>query len=260
MSMRNAGRRVRIMDAGGKKIIGERELSMAIGELYEGAIYLLGGKRYRSRGLDLERGLAVVEEEGGDDSVFTQALKEKNAEIMKVRGEGRWNNIELGWGDMHVVDEVHGYMVKDVFSGAVLGKYAIDEPLTYEFDTQGLWADWDVYADGTPEYANGLHALEHVSISMMPAMTGADSAEIGGISYPDGRIFHYEGVEGGAGLSEIVMGRYGECMGMARDRLKVCGCENGCPKCIYSPQCGNNNFHLDKKKALELALRAFKKI
>ncbi|MFH0927033.1 MAG: DEAD/DEAH box helicase [Candidatus Micrarchaeota archaeon] len=259
MSMRNAGKRIRIIDSQTRKMVGEREISMAIGELYEGAIYLLGGRRYASEGINLQAGIAGVREIFGEESAFTQALKEKNAEITKVRGEGRWNNIELGWGDMHIVDEVHGYVVKDVFSGAVVAKHQLDEPLSYEFDTQGLWADWDVYADGTAEYTNGLHALEHVSISMMPAMTGADSAEIGGISYPDGRIFYYEGVEGGAGLSEIVMGRYGECMEMAGDRLQKCGCDAGCPKCIYSPQCGNNNFYLDKKKALELVRRAIGK-
>lgn len=260
MSLRNAGRRIRIMDVDTKKIIGERELSMAIGELYKGGIYLMGGRRYESRGIDLQRGLAFVEKSFEDNNVFTQALKEKNAEILKIRGEHKWRNIALGWGDMHIVDEVHGYIVKDVFSGAIVGKYALDEPITYEFDTQGFWADWDIYADGSPQYASGLHAIEHVNIAMMPAMTGADSAEIGGISYPDGRIFYYEGIEGGVGLSQIVMKRYGECMDMSLERLEKCECEAGCPRCIYSAQCGNNNYYLDKNKAKELMKKSFEKI
>ena len=259
MSLRNAGRRIRIFDIEEKKIIGEREISMAIGELYPGAAYLLGGKRFESEELSLERGQAAVREIFGEETTYTQALKEKNAEITKIRGEARWNNIELGWGDVHIVDEVHGYTVKDVFSGAVLSKHSIDTPIVYEFDTQGFWADWDVYADGSAQYSSGLHAIEHVNIAMMPAMTGADSNEIGGISYPDGRIFYYEGVEGGVGLSELVMKRYGECMEMSLERLKTCRCENGCPKCIYSPQCGNSNFYLDKNKAVELLKKAINK-
>ncbi len=259
MSLRNAGKRVRIFDEDRKKIIGERELSMAIAELYPGAIYLMGAKKYQCNNLDITRGQAVVSEINQDDTIFTQALREKNAEITKVIEESKWNNVELGWGDVHIVDEVYGYIVKDVFSGATISKTEIDEPIVHEYDTCGFWADWDVYADQSAQYASGLHAIEHVSIAMMPAISGADSTEIGGISYPDGRIIYYEGVEGGVGLSQILVKKYEKCINMAHERLKKCECENGCPKCVYSPQCSNNNFYIDKKKAIEIIEKAIHK-
>jgi DEAD/DEAH box helicase domain-containing protein len=93
----------------------------------------------------------------------------------------------------------------------------------------------------------------------MPAISGADSTEIGGISYPDGRIIYYEGVEGGVGLSQILVKKYEKCINMAYERLKKCDCENGCPKCVYSPQCSNNNFYIDKKKAIEIIEKAIHK-
>ena len=129
------------------------------------------------------------------------------------------------------------------------------EPLIHEFDTSALWADWSSSNEGSALFADGLHALEHVSIAMMPALCGADPSEIGGISYPDGRIFYYEGVSGGSGLSKMVMPRYGECIQMSADRLAACPCESGCPRCIFSPQCGNNNRFLDKVEAKKLAAR-----
>jgi DEAD/DEAH box helicase domain-containing protein len=252
ISMRNAGQRIKILHAKSGKLLGERDISMAISELYPGAIYLLSGKRYTSLGLDLDEGVAKIIELKDDGQYYTQALKTKNAEILDTLESRKWGIVELSRGPVHISDEVYGYVIKDTFTGATVNKKMIEESLVHEYDTHALWADWDPWADGRPEFADGLHALEHVSISMMPAITGADPAEIGGISYPDGRVFYYEGVEGGTGLSEIIMPRYGEIIQMSENRLRSCKCETGCPSCVFSPQCGNNNYHLNKSSALDL--------
>jgi DEAD/DEAH box helicase domain-containing protein len=34
------------------------------------------------------------------------------------------------------------------------------------------------------------------------------------------------------------------------DLIKTCECVDGCPSCIYSPKCGNENEPLDKKASL----------
>jgi len=34
--------------------------------------------------------------------------------------------------------------------------------------------------------------------------------------------------------------------------VKGCDCEDGCPKCIYDPYCGNNNRVLSRRKSLRL--------
>lgn len=253
ISLRNAGQRIKIVHAETGKVVGDRDISMAISELYKGAIYLLSGKRYTSLGLDLDQGLAKIVELEDDGQYYTQALKNKNAEILGTENRSSWGMIELQSGPVHITDEVYGYVLKDSFSGATVNRKMLDESLMHEYDTHAFWADWDPWAEQKAEFADGLHALEHVSISMMPAISGADPAEIGGISYPDGRIFYYEGVEGGTGLSEAIMPRYSEIVEMSRDRLQRCRCESGCPSCIFSPQCGNNNYHLNKNEALKLS-------
>jgi DEAD/DEAH box helicase domain-containing protein len=256
LSLRNAGNRVRIIDAKNGNLLGEREQSMAIGELYKGAVYLIGGKRYLSLGIDLGEGIAKLVPIEDEDSIYTQPLRAKHAQILGIDGEGRWGAVKLAYGPVHIVDEVYGFVRKDAFSGNTLSRHELDEPIFYEFDTHALWSDWSEWMDGSISFAEGLHALEHVSIAMMPALSGADPAEIGGISNPDGRIFYYEGAAGGSGLSEIVFERFGECISMAEERLLTCKCKAGCPSCIFSPQCGNNNNYLDKQEALSLAKKA----
>ncbi len=255
LSLRNAGGRVRIMDGESGKFLGEREESIAIGELYPGAIYLIGGKRYRSQAIDLEEGVAKVVRLHDEEPYYTQALRKKTASILDTELEGGWGGVPLARGPVHISSEVYGFVLKDSFSGQPISRRELDESLIHEFDTSALWADWSSVNEGQALFADGLHALEHVSIAMMPALCGADPAEIGGISYPDGRIFYYEGTEGGSGLSRMVMPRYGECIQMSADRLAACPCESGCPRCIFSPQCGNNNRFLDKTEAKKLAAK-----
>jgi len=34
--------------------------------------------------------------------------------------------------------------------------------------------------------------------------------------------------------------------------VKGCDCIDGCPKCVYSPYCGNNNKMLSRKNAVRI--------
>jgi DEAD/DEAH box helicase domain-containing protein len=38
----------------------------------------------------------------------------------------------------------------------------------------------------------------------------------------------------------------------ALQAIMDCPCENGCPSCVYSPKCGNNNEPMDKRAAQAL--------
>ncbi len=44
------------------------------------------------------------------------------------------------------------------------------------------------------------------------------------------------------------------CFQHAHELVRDCGCDEGCPSCIYSPKCGNDNQPLDKV-ATRLILR-----
>ena len=106
--------------------------------------------------------------------------------------------------------------------------------------------------------ACALHALEHALIAMMPAHVLCDRWDLGGFSseqFPgtgDPAVLIYDGYAGGVGLAEKAFERFPALAASTKAMIRECPCEEGCPSCIYSPKCGNENRPLDKEGALAL--------
>jgi DEAD/DEAH box helicase domain-containing protein len=79
-----------------------------------------------------------------------------------------------------------------------------------------------------------------------------DRWDIGGLSSPafgengEPVIFVYDGYEGGIGLAEKAFALLPAVLSSAHELVRDCRCDTGCPSCIYSPKCGNDNQPLDK--------------
>ena len=104
-------------------------------------------------------------------------------------------------------------------------------------------------------FKSGIHAIEHNIIKISPIVTLVDSKELGGYSYPihpqTGKptIFIYEGYENGVGLAEILYKNIEKLINRSIKSIFSCKCLDGCPRCIFSPKCGNYNEYLDKYSA-----------
>jgi len=104
----------------------------------------------------------------------------------------------------------------------------------------------------------GLHAAEHAAIGILPLFAMCDRNDIGGVStplHPDtGRpqVFIYDGHPGGVGISERGYHDVEDLWRATLAAVSECPCEDGCPSCIQSPKCGNNNQPLDKAVATEM--------
>jgi DEAD/DEAH box helicase domain-containing protein len=83
-----------------------------------------------------------------------------------------------------------------------------------------------------------------------------DRWDIGGLSSPafgengEPVVFVYDGYEGGIGLAEKAYETLHDVFSSAYELVRDCGCMEGCPSCIYSPKCGNDNQPLDKEAAI----------
>jgi DEAD/DEAH box helicase domain-containing protein len=65
-------------------------------------------------------------------------------------------------------------------------------------------------------------------------------------------VFVYDGHPGGAGFSRRGFEAAGPWLRATRDTILACECTDGCPSCIQSPKCGNQNQPLDKGGARTL--------
>jgi len=92
-------------------------------------------------------------------------------------------------------------------------------------------------------------------IALFPLFALCDRMDLGGLSteffhaYNAPAIFLHEAYPGGVGLTKRAYQVANELVYAALKRVSECSCEHGCPSCIQSPKCGNQNKPLDKKGA-----------
>lgn len=104
-------------------------------------------------------------------------------------------------------------------------------------------------------YAGGLHAAEHGIIQLAPLEVMIDNADIGGLStlahehetIPGPVWFVHDGIDGGIGFSKAIYEHFLTLTERTREHIADCECRRrrGCPMCVMSEHCGNNNDPLD---------------
>jgi DEAD/DEAH box helicase domain-containing protein len=229
-------------------------LNKAYEEAHTGAVLLHQGETYICESLDIDQLIAKVKQE--NVSYYTEALKDVKVTINKTYEE---NNIDtkVGLGDLLITEIHHTYITKT--HDAIVKKTPLNlPPLT--FSTVGLWfiipdkIREDIEDIGL-DFLGGLHAVEHAMIALSPIFAMCDRWDIGGLStalhIDTGKptIFIYDGIEGGIGISETLYSKIKPLWEKTLELIDNCECKEGCPACIYSPKCGNENTPLDKKAA-----------
>lgn len=259
VSIRSVGSRpIVLIDKKTNKRLEEIDEASALSRVHPGAVYLHQGESYTVEALNLQTGQAILNPAPVD--YYTQPIERSDINIVRSIKHQQFGFGMAYWGMVRVTQQMLGYWRVRQFSDSHMNEVMLEMPAN-TFETQALW--WDVPLDWGShmarrgwDFLGGLHAIEHAAIGMLPLFAMCDRWDIGGLStplHPDTekpQIFIYDGYPGGVGIAEQGFTLLTQLWAATLSTIKECPCEDGCPSCIYSPKCGNNNEPLDKQAAI----------
>ncbi|WP_308116799.1 DEAD/DEAH box helicase [Nocardioides sp. TRM66260-LWL] len=257
------GRPVQLVEAGTGRVVGTVDGGSADASVHDGAVYVHRGETWVVEHLDLDDHVAVLRREEVDHT--TSARSVTDIRIVEEREHRWWGPCRLSVGEVDVSTQVVGYLVRDARSGDVVAEEPLDLPVR-TLRTTGVWwqvpeavlAEAGLDALEPDELAGAAHAAEHCSIGLLPLFATCDRWDIGGVStvlHPDTgtlTVFVHDGHPGGAGFAERGYRTAEAWLRATREAIGSCECESGCPSCVQSPKCGNQNNPLDKAGAARL--------
>jgi DEAD/DEAH box helicase domain-containing protein len=254
-----AGEQYTIVEEETGDIIGTESGETAFSALHPGAVYLHMGDAYLVTTLDLDGHRALVRPFW--DNYQTLPRRETDTRIIREDLGTTCGPISLHLGEISVSTRVVAFQKKRLGSDEALGTEELDLPVQ-DFVTEAMWftipAELIPSPDDLARLPGAIHAVEHALIALLPLFAMCDRWDIGGLSTPvhdqteQPTIFVYDGHAGGVGISRQGFERFQEWVRDARNLIRDCPCENGCPSCVQSPKCGNWNEPLDKEAALRL--------
>jgi DEAD/DEAH box helicase domain-containing protein len=253
------GENYAIIDSSSGALLETIDSSTALFFVFPGAIYLHQGESYLVEELDIQARTAYAKPV--EVNYYTQDKELTDLHILKVLKEKDCRGTKVCLGEVEVTTRVVGFKKKAQFTEEVIGEEPLDLP-PMRFPTIALWFDlpkeavkWVDEDEAGLDFAGGLHAVEHAAIAILPMFALCDRNDIGGVStplHPDTgkpQIFIYDAYPGGIGISEKGFDLVEELWQTTLKAIEECPCEDGCPSCVQSPKCGNNNKPLDKKAA-----------
>ena len=255
-----SGENYAVMDTSSGSLLETVEASVAFFQIHPGAIYLHQGESYLVTDLDLTNHTAYAVPTSVN--YYTQTKEIEELRIIKLTRSRSCGPVKVYLGEVEVTNTVIGFKKKAQYTEEVIGEEPLDLPPT-NFPTVSLWFDLPPEAVARLDkeqldFAGGLHATEHAAIGILPLFALCDRNDIGGVStplHPDtgrAQVFIYDAYPGGIGIAEKGFDFIEELWQATLKAITECPCEEGCPSCIQSPKCGNNNKPLDKKAALIL--------
>lgn len=254
------GEPVRLVEDVTGRVLGTVDAGASHGAAHAGAVYVHQGETWLVHDLDLETHVASVVRD--DPGYSTSARETTDIRVLAEREQVAWGAATLSLGEVEVTHQVVSFLKRRVPSGEVLAEEPLDLP-PRSLRTTAVW--WTLPPEllldcGVAErdLPGAAHAAEHASIGLLPLFATCDRWDLGGVStalHPDTgmlTVFVHDGHPGGAGFAERGYRAAGPWLRATRETIATCSCADGCPSCVQSPKCGNQNNPLDKAGAVRL--------
>jgi DEAD/DEAH box helicase domain-containing protein len=240
------------------------EETLAFRECHPGAVYMHRGESYYINRVDHEK--KEIHAVKTHDTYYTKPMIDSSVQVQEtyaVKALLHAPEVEVGLGEVEVTDRVIGYRKIQSHSNDIMSVHNLEIP-PVTLQTMALWLKLPVrlqemVGEHKLDFAGGIHAVEHAMISMYPLHLLVDRSDVGGVSTPShpdlggkSGIFIYDGHRGGVGYAEKGYDLIEEVLDGTLKAIESCPCKSGCPSCIQSPKCGNNNEPLDKHAAIML--------
>jgi DEAD/DEAH box helicase domain-containing protein len=255
-----SGRPFSLVEGSTGRVVGTVDGGSAHATAHAGAVYVHRGETWLVESLDLDDRVAMIDR--SEVNYSTTARELTDISIARELEHRTWGDARLSLGMVEVTHRVVSYLRRRQPSGDVIDEVPLELP-EQNLTTQAVW--WTLGVDRLAETGllsadlpGAAHAAEHCSIGLLPLFATCDRWDIGGVStahHADtGRltVFVYDGHPGGAGISARGFGAARDWLTATRETIRSCTCPDGCPSCVQSPKCGNQNHPLDKAGAVVL--------
>lgn len=225
--------------------------------VHPGAVYLHAGESYIVQKLDIGNRMAHIIQ--AEVSYYTEPRTTTELDVRETVEQDTFGVTERYYGDVSVTNQVIGYRRKQLYSDEMVDTLDLELPAS-TIITEAVWFPIpqslaDVLIGRGFDLPGTIHAIEHAAIGILPLLAMCDREDIGGVSNPlhvaTGlpTIFIYDGYPGGVGIAATAYDKLQQLLEATLKVIEDCPCEEGCPSCVQSPKCGNNNEPLDKNGA-----------
>jgi DEAD/DEAH box helicase domain-containing protein len=240
------------------KVLETVDPGQACREAHPGAVIIHQGHKYLVDHWDHER--HRIEARETDVEYYTRPNQQTLVTIIGESSSRRIPGATLHLGEVRVSEQCIGYR-KIIGQTPVATEQLSLPPITYT--TTAIWIVFsheiaNLVTEAHYDLPGALHGAEHTLIAMTPFFVLCDRWDLGGLSTAmdhqtgGATIYIYDGYEGGVGLAERAYDLFPDICRIGAALVRNCRCAVGCPACIHSPKCGNDNQPLDKPGTMTL--------
>jgi len=228
-----------------REVIGEMDTFSAMTLLHEEAIYLHQGTQYQVEKLDWEEKKAYVREVSVD--YYTDANLAVQLKVLEVDRSRKNETTTIEYGDVAVsaMATIFKKIKFETHENIGSGPIHLPEQILH---TSSTWISLnkDDAELSEERLEEGMIGISHTLKNLVPMFVMCDPNDVFVVPQVKSShtgtltVFFYDRYPGGVGLSDEIFKRIEDILVEARETIRRCPCESGCPSCIGTDVHGEN--------------------